>query len=358
MIHSISETTAVSYSFFNDLVDELALPSKLLTILTSEQAEIHAFVGSDRNEVYQGTTGNDIVVAGGGSDALLLTAGNNLIYTTDAYNRGRLEQDYLQLGAGQDTVVLGDTAGSYYVAGGWQDSVYIENFNPDEDQLVLYGNQSLYTVQSADDGAWILFGENETTAIAFLRNVQSFELGSRAVSFIKPSEPELSEPELSEPAAATKSVDTDEALLSEESWTASEPERSPDFYAQLGIAEYYEVPGSSGDDLLIGGAQSDQLFGFAGNDYAFGGEGADLFVLGDFGGAYYAQLGWEDTVYIDDFTAGEDKLQLHGHIGQYSTEAAETGIWLYAQGDAIAFFNGIQSLDLISNVQYRTLAAL
>ena len=121
-----------------------------------------------------------------------------------------------------------------------------------------------------------------------------------------------------------------------------------DFYLQLGVPEFEEVVGSTAEDLLVGGLNADRLIGFAGRDYAFGGGGADVFVLGDFGGKYYTDDGWNDSVYIDDFTIGEDQLQLNGSASDYSVTTTETGSWILAEGDAIAFLNGVQAVDLES----------
>ena len=134
------------------------------------------------------------------------------------------------------------------------------------------------------------------------------------------------------------------------------------FYAGYGFDDHFgehvlEIAGRAEAGAFINAEEADQLIGFGGRDYAFGGAGTDLFVLGDFNGAYYARSGWEDSAYIDDFTAGEDQLQLHGSASDYSTEATETGLWLYANGDAIAFFKGIGFLDF-SAVQYRNSTAM
>ena len=349
MNNATSNDLSAPASLLTDLVDDQPFSSSVSTVVldTSLFPISERIFGTESADYIQDTSANNTIFAGGGDDAILTSAGNNIIYTVNIRNRGGFENDYLNLGSGQDTVVLGDALGSYYITDGWQDNVYIEDFEVGEDRLVLHGDRDLYTVQSTDSGAWLLFGDNSETAIAFLKNVQDFDLNSSSVSFLQGAQLEpIAEPALDpvEDSAPTQSVEeaTDEVV------------ESLNFYLQLGVPKYREVVGGIGDDLLVGGADSDQLIGFGGRDYAFGGGGADLFVLGDFSRAFYTLSGWDDSVYIDDFTAGEDQLQLHGSASQYSTEVTQTGLWLYAEGDAIAFFNGVQSLDL-SAAQYREL---
>ena len=331
----------------NGLLSEESLSEGLSSVMPSVSFDsADRIFGTGANDLLQGTAANNIFFSGGGDDAVSVGAGNNIIYMSDARSRGRFERDYLNLGSGRDSVVLGDDRGSYYTADGWQDSVYIEGFEVGEDRLLLHGDRTLYTLENSDSGTWLLWGDSRETAIAFLKNVQDLDRLESSLSFLEPAKPvsEIAPAESSEaPAVDEASVDSIAQSLN--------------FYLQLGVPEFQEVTGGIGDDLLIGSEEADQLIGFGGRDYAFGGAGTDLFVLGDFNGAYYARSGWEDSAYIDDFTAGEDQLQLHGSASDYSTEATETGLWLYANGDAIAFFKGIGFLDF-SAVQYRNSTAM
>ena len=287
---------------------------------------------------------------------------NSIVTPTNADRRGRFELDYLNLRSEQTaqttspqptTVVLGDALGSYYIADGWQDHVYIEGFDTQQDSLLLYGDHSLYTFEDTQAGTWLRYGDDGTTAIAFLEGVSTFELAddsaNSAIAFISAITTD------DEPIQEKQAIEEQNAKEQDaKEPTVEEPVRSQDFYLQLGVPAFETVAGNLDDDLLLGGDRADQIMGFGGRDYAFGGGGADLFILGDFGGAYYAREGWEDSVYIDDFTAGEDQLQLHGSIEQYSTESTEEGLWLYAEGEVIAYFNGVRSLDLTA-AEYRSL---
>ena len=342
-------------SLLSDLVGKGSLSDGLLSVVPIASASaVSEFAASDRifgtssSDILVGTQSNNTIFAGGGSDAVSVGGGNNIIFATDTRSRGSFENDYISLGAGQDSVVLGDERGSFYIEDGWQDSAYIAGFKLEEDRLFLHGDRALYTVESTATGSWILFGDRSDTAIAFLENVQNFSLQGDSVAFLPETQPADAPPA---PPAPEDSPENDPEDASAEALV-----QSLSFYLQLGVPEFRQVAGGIGDDSLVGSNASDQILGFGGRDYAFGGGGADVFVLGSFGGAYYTQSGWEDSIYIDDFTVGEDQLQLSGSIGQYSTEATDTGLWLYSEGDAIAFFNGIQSLDLTS-AQYRDLSA-
>lgn len=326
----VSESATSSNSFLSDLLGHDPLSVELLTVVPVGTTT-NQIVGTSSNDFLQGTTENDAIFAGGGNDAILVTAGNNVIYSTDSHSRGSFERDYLNIGTGQDTIVLGDSEGSYYTADGWFDSLYIDGFNTTEDKLVLHGTSELYTVQETEQGSWILWGDDSTTAIAFLKGIEDFNLDGGSVSFLGVPEPE---PEPAPEPAPEKEPE--------------QPVRDRDFYLQLGVPEFEDVIGSVGEDLLLGGINADKLVGFGGRDYAFGGEGADLFVLGDFGGKYYTDAGWNDSVYIDDFSVGEDQLQLNGAASDYSVRTTETGSWILADGDAIAFLRGVDNVELAS----------
>lgn len=241
---------------------------------------------------------------------------------------------YVNLGVEADTVVLGDENGSYYTIDGWHDSLYVDGFNTQTDRLVLFGNSDLYQVTSDEQGSWLLFGDDGSTAIAYLNGVTCFDLTSDAVTYTNAS--------TSAPTnASTSAPDTGND-------NTQDGEQCDDVFSQLGIPQYEDIVGSLADDKLLGSSTAEQLIGFGGNDYAEGGRGADLFILGDFGGSYYAKQGWNDSIYIEDFTVGVDQLQLQGTASQYSTTTDEAGMWLYDQGDAIAYLKGINVVNLES----------
>ncbi|MFK8186027.1 MAG: NF038122 family metalloprotease [Phormidesmis sp.] len=114
-----------------------------------------------------------------------------------------------------------------------------------------------------------------------------------------------------------------------------------------------------GNDSIEAGAGNDLIFptdelsrGAGETDYVALGTGLDIVVLGDENGSYYSANGWADSVYIDDFTAGEDKLVLAGHAEQYRVLSDANGSWILLGNDgstAVAYLNGVTNIDLSGN---------
>ncbi|MEL6813190.1 MAG: hypothetical protein AAFP03_00090 [Cyanobacteria bacterium J06598_3] len=301
-----------------------------------------------------------VLFSAGGDDVVYVGEGRNFIVAADTTRQSLSEHDYVNLGEGIDTVFLGDTAGSYYTENGWGDHLYVDGFNTSVDQLLLFGDRTLYQVKSTEQGSWLLWGETGKTAIAYLNGVTQLDLASDA--FIYTGADTANTDTANTDTANTDIANTDIANTDAEPATPTpvpsepvspepvspEPDtaRSSEFYAQLGIPQFEDVVGSLANDQLLGGDGAQQLIGFGGNDYAVGGVGSDLFILGDFGSSYYAQQGWQDSVYIEDFEAGVDQLQLQGVASQYSTTTDQGGTWLYDGGDAIAYLKNVDTVDL------------
>ncbi|WP_338016066.1 Ig-like domain-containing protein [Meridianimarinicoccus roseus] len=106
-----------------------------------------------------------------------------------------------------------------------------------------------------------------------------------------------------------------------------------------------------GNDILVGGAGADNLFGGAGNDTLIGGTGggtvnggagADLFVYraADF------PTGSFTIAFIDDFTAGEDTLELSGFAGINDASDLTIGD---GSGNAVIFLPGGVGAIVFSN---------
>lgn len=336
-----TDSTFGDESLLNDLLGKDTATS--LTVLPTAQLSIvrpegtTQIVGTNGDDLLRGTAASSNIFAAGGNDAILAGSGDNFIFTTDARRRGAFERDYLNVAAGKDTIFLGDENGSYYISDGWFDSVYIDGFDAAEDSLVLFGSSDLYSLEQTAEGTWLMFGDDSSTAVAYLNDVINFDLEGDAIAYVNDS------------VAVDSSVDNidEEALVAD----AFPPILPSVLSLQPEIREYDDVGGSIGDDLLLGSATADRLLGFAGRDYALGGGSADLFVLGDADRIYYAEQGWADSVYIDDFTVGVDQLQLKGSASDYSATTNESGAWIYAAGEAIAYLNGVTAVDF-SSFQY------
>ena len=147
------------------------------------------------------------------------------------------------------------------------------------------------------------------------------------------------------------------------------------------------ITGSAARDLLLGGQGSDRLKGDAGNDtligvapnsqtpgalqidYLSGGTGKDTFVLGDTDSAYY-NFGVAnqvlDIAIIEDFSSGDDKIQLHGQASNYFLRQFSNGVTIASGGtfdastgiftknrEIIGLVMGSETLDLnSSNFEY------
>lgn len=82
-----------------------------------------------------------------------------------------------------------------------------------------------------------------------------------------------------------------------------------------GLAGNDELHGYSGHDTLRGGAGADVLFGGDGNDILIGGAGDD-FMLGEADSDVFVfESSSEGNDWIDDFTVGEDKIDLSALLG-------------------------------------------
>lgn len=119
-----------------------------------------------------------------------------------------------------------------------------------------------------------------------------------------------------------------------------------------------QLSGGQGHDRLLGGGGDDDLIGGAGNDLLLGGAGDDA-MRGDAGSDTFVWLypdsaevaGPEDS--IEDFTPGEDRLDLRGFFsGPDPVNASEQAVYLMfaADGDTRLCFSR-DYLDSTGTVQ-------
>jgi Ca2+-binding RTX toxin-like protein len=76
------------------------------------------------------------------------------------------------------------------------------------------------------------------------------------------------------------------------------------------------LSGGDGNDYLQGDEGNDQLYGGTGNDVLYGATGNDLLVGGAGNDVFFFKNTYEGTDKIQDFTIGEDKLNLNGVFRQ------------------------------------------
>ena len=257
-------------------------------------------LGTDGDDGLFGGETNDLLIGYGGSDSM--------------WGEG-----------GADLFVIGDSQGTFYGNAGWNDTVYIGDFTPGEDQLFLHGSVNDYSFEVEGRGTRIYSLTDD--AIAFLEGVTNLDINSSNVLFTDQN----SAPDTTSEASVPEPVPTEPVLMPV---TPTPP-----------IGNYQDILGTGGDDGLFGGETNDLLIGYGGSDSMWGEGGADLFVIGDSQGTFYGNAGWNDTVYIGDFTPGEDQLVLHGTVNDYSFEVEGSGTRIYSlTDDAIAFLEGVTDI--------------
>lgn len=121
------------------------------------------------------------------------------------------------------------------------------------------------------------------------------------------------------------------------------------------VENFQHVIGTFQDDVIIGNVQNNILSGEGGFDEITGGAGADTFVLGDSENIFYQGNGDFDFAFINDFTPGEDIIQLGAISNDYlfDTQGNQTTIESFSLDgtfDLIAVVNntpnGISDTDI------------
>lgn len=115
-------------------------------------------------------------------------------------------------------------------------------------------------------------------------------------------------------------------------------------YGRAGNDRLY---GGNGGDVLYGGAGNDFLHGGAGKDLLHGGAGKDIFRIGGKHGTHYWQS--EEFATINDFTPGEDTIQLHGQASDF-----RLGAVAMADMTGVGIFQGSNQDNLIAVVEHIT----
>jgi Ca2+-binding RTX toxin-like protein len=133
-----------------------------------------------------GLGGDDLLIGGAGNDVLVGGDGKDRLNGTDSTARGVNEVDNLNGNAGADTFILGDTSGSFYVGNNFSDFAIINDFTLGEDQIVLSGSASQYSVADGSDGnAFILYNTGSgTDAIAQLVGRSSASIDINQFQFV------------------------------------------------------------------------------------------------------------------------------------------------------------------------------
>ncbi|MEL6960039.1 MAG: calcium-binding protein, partial [Pseudomonadota bacterium] len=142
--------------------------------------------GGDGDDQIAGGDGNDTVIGGAGADVLQGSRGNDLVDAVT--DEDETAQDFINGGAGDDTLVAGDTdymsggrgADTFEIANG---AVTITDYT-DDDVLVLHYKDAPPELTSAvtDTGVTLLANG---TPVADLLGLKSFDVSS--VAFVQAS---------------------------------------------------------------------------------------------------------------------------------------------------------------------------
>ncbi len=279
--------------------------------------------GTPDNDTLNGGAGNDSLIGNKGSDTLNGGAGADTLIGIDPNdaNLGLLEIDTLTGGTGNDLFVLGDASGVFYNGGdrtiqNTGDYAFITDFGTG-DKIQLRGQASDYILWSP-----INWGGRSVQALYFNdgqaigANPGGWDQSDEFIAYIQvqPGTAPLSLSNLSQFTYVTDLTITG----------------TPDNDTLNGGAGNDSLIGNKGNDSLNGGAGADTLIGINPTDANLGrgeidvltgGAGNDLFVLGDASGVFYndgntTTPGGGDYADITDFGNG-DRIQLKGQASDY-----------------------------------------
>jgi hypothetical protein len=279
--------TSSSSVSFTVTVDVAGANTALSEIATFNADALIGQAGNDVYTVSQSGSGLAVTVSQGASGSIPAQAGTETTGTTDqAFNTGA-GNDYVQAGAGDDTIYLGDTGTSLHpstgVAPTQANVAAVRMMNLADDSNLTDATTGLFT--DAADNTTTGNGNNATTSIANWADVANAGSGNDVVH----------------------------------------GQNGTDFlYGGTGI-DY--LNGGAGIDGLRGGAGNDTLVGGAGNDVLRGDAGADVFrwELADRGTA-----GTPASDIIMDFNnatpaAGGDVLDLRDLLQSEATSGGAPG---------------------------------
>lgn len=274
--------------------------------------------GLDGNDHVEGRHGDDRLYGGKGNDRLYGQQGNDRLY-------GDTGNDRLQGGSGMD-VLFGDS-GRDYLYGGTDWDVLVGGDGRDyldggagADWMVGGRDNDVYSVDESGD----LITERVGEGTDLVRASIDYTLGNQLENLVLQGTEDLS----------GTGNDLDNILR-----------------------------GNRGSNVLSGQAGSDTLIGYGGirqeYDRLTGGSGSDTFVLGDFQGSFYEDLGY-GTITDFDVKASVldlefDQIQLTGELSDYrlgshdwsGSSAADTII--YKGDDVIGVVQDVTGLSLTSD---------
>ncbi|WP_299427110.1 Hint domain-containing protein [uncultured Shimia sp.] len=299
------------------------------------------------SDIY-GSTGNDMVFAGGGNDTVVFGDGNDSIYggegddqiglwTTGSGDNaldGGADNDVIIGGSGNDQITGGTGDDTMYGAGG--DDTFIGGDG--SDQVWVTDTQHNAVIDGGDDASgWDLVGFSNSTSTD---GVNVTFTGDKSGTYDFKGTDGSGSFDGIEHIAGTSFGDTIDATNVTTFQTLEGFGGDDSIIGGSGDSYIY---GGDGNDTIDGGDGSDNIYGGSGNDELKGGSGNDNFYIDESDDVTNVDgEGWWDEVYFDaaNTNAGVNVTYSGDNAGSYSL------------GDASGTFANVEMLNTTSNDDY------
>lgn len=242
--------------------------------------EVHGGPGSD---VISGGAGNDNLDGGDGHDIIIDYLGDNVV-------TGGAGDDFVILGGGNDIVYLNDGNDIAHLGNG--DDYANDGTNGDDIIFGEAGNDRIYTQKGAD----VVYGGDDDDYIS----------------------------------GSTYGDDGDDIFYGqggsdELKGRAGNDKLFADDPFSLGLPGNDKLRGGDGDDLLVGGNGRDLLYGENGDDWLVASPEGQSIMTGGAGHDVFSFLDLPEgkAHNIEDFTVGEDVLNISDLLSGYDSESSD-----------------------------------
>ncbi len=309
-------------------------------------------LGESGDDSLSGGQGDDEIIGGSGDDSLSGGEGDDEII-------GESGDDTLSGGEGDDEII--GESGDDNISGGEGDDEIIGGSGDDSlsggegnDEIIGESGDDLI---SGDEGEDELIGESGDDTISGGSGDDILEGGSGDDILSGGGGSDQLDGGRGNDTADFSDLSFGVAADLSEGTAIYEP--APGVVVEDTLDDIENLTGTNFNDQLIGDDGVNVINGFGGVDELTGGAAGDIFVLGDQSGAFYAETGTADVADIIDFVTGEDQIQLHGDISDYSfftfgntsfqiaLDTNGNGDFDFIGDDIIAFVgNGFEASDL------------
>ena len=158
---------------------QTGIDSITITVIASNENNSSVFIGTFKNDVINGTSGddnidgksgNDIIYGEGGNDIINGGSGNDVIYGDDG-------NDIINGESGND-VIYSEDGDDKLNGGSGNDTIYIGSGNNKVngdlgvDTVIFNGNYSDYTIKRLDNGSYSITNNRNTTIIKYIEIIK------------------------------------------------------------------------------------------------------------------------------------------------------------------------------------------